>query len=131
MVQVAIKNFFYKFSLQLFFPHQRWIAHLVTRIVYNTRVIADANSNPHTHLFLIHIFLYSNWLRRFTRWISIFSPNTRKYGPDITPYFDTFYAVTAVKNYYFKIYHKMNKLDQHSVKCLFSKVDKSRWVKVW
>ena len=28
----------------------------------------------------------------------VFSPNTGKYGPEITPYLDTFYAVSATKN---------------------------------
>ena len=29
------------------------------------------------------------------KYLSIFSPNAGKYGPEITPYFDTFHAVTA------------------------------------
>ena len=39
---------------------------------------------PNTELFLVRIFLYSDWM---------FSPNTKKYGPEITPYLDTFHAV--------------------------------------
>ena len=38
---------------------------------------------PNTELFLVRIFLYSDWIRRFTG----------KYGPEIIPYLDTFYAV--------------------------------------
>ena len=45
---------------------------------------------PNTELFLVRIFLYSDWIRRFTPWISVFSPNTGKYGPEITPYLDFF-----------------------------------------
>ena len=39
-----------------------------------------------TELFLVCNFLYSDYL-------SVFSPNTGKYGPEITPYLDTFHAV--------------------------------------
>ena len=30
---------------------------------------------------------------RATPYLSVFSPNTGKYGPEITPYLDTFHAV--------------------------------------
>ena len=33
------------------------------------------------------------WLNLATSWISVFSPNMGKYGPEKTPYLDTFYAV--------------------------------------
>ena len=46
---------------------------------------------PNIELFLVRIFLYSNWIRK----ISVFSPNTGKYGPGITPYLDTFHAVVV------------------------------------
>ena len=48
---------------------------------------------PNTEFFLVHIFLYSDWIRRFTPLISVFSPNTGKYGPEKTPHTDTFHAV--------------------------------------
>ena len=44
---------------------------------------------PNTELFLVRIFLHSNWIRRFTHIYSdllVFSPNSGKYGPEITPY---------------------------------------------
>ena len=47
---------------------------------------------PNAELFLVRIFLYSDWIRRFTPQISVFSTNTGKYGPEITPYLRTFYA---------------------------------------
>ena len=50
-----------------------------------------------TELFLVHIFLYSDWIRRFTPKISVFSSNTGKYGPEITPYLDTFHAMLILK----------------------------------
>ena len=53
---------------------------------------------PNAELFLVCIFLYSDWIRRFTRWISVLSENAEKYGPEITPYLDTFHAVLFNSN---------------------------------
>ena len=44
---------------------------------------------PNTELFLVCIFLYSDGIP----YLSVFSPNTGKYGPEITLYLDTFHAV--------------------------------------
>ena len=44
---------------------------------------------PNTELFLVRIFLYSDWIRRDTLHLSVFSPNTGKSGPEITPHLDT------------------------------------------
>ena len=46
-----------------------------------------------TEIFLVLIFLYLDRIRRFTPQISVFSPNTGKYGPEKTPHMDTFHAV--------------------------------------
>ena len=43
-----------------------------------------------TEFFLVRIFLYSDWIRIQN---TEFSPNTGKYGPEKTPYLDTFHAV--------------------------------------
>ena len=47
---------------------------------------------PSTELFLVRIFPHSDWIRRDTKYLSVFSPNAGKYGPEITPYLDTFGA---------------------------------------
>ena len=47
---------------------------------------------PNTELLLIRIFLYSDWIRRFT----VLRLNTEKRGPEITPYLDTFHAVVTM-----------------------------------
>ena len=36
---------------------------------------------------------HSDWIRRDTKYFSVFSPNAGKYGPEKTPYLDTFHAV--------------------------------------
>ena len=45
-------------------------------------------------VFLARIFPHSDWIRRGTQYLSIFSPNLGKYGPEKTPYSETFHAVT-------------------------------------
>ena len=48
---------------------------------------------PNTKFFLVSIYSYLDWVWRFTPQISVFSPNTGKYGTEKTPYLDSFYAV--------------------------------------
>ena len=50
---------------------------------------------PNTEFFLARIFPHSDWIRRNTSYLFVFSPNTGKYGPEKTPYLDTFHAVWA------------------------------------
>ena len=43
---------------------------------------------------MVCIFLYLDWIRIFTQSKSpYFSPNAGKYGPEKTPYLETFHAV--------------------------------------
>ena len=46
-----------------------------------------------TELFLVSIFPHLDWIQRGTSCLSVFSPNPGKYGPEITPYLNTFHAV--------------------------------------
>ena len=46
--------------------------------------------------FLFPIIQYSDWIRRFTEQLSVFSPNTGKYGSEKTPYLDTFHVVSVI-----------------------------------
>ena len=48
---------------------------------------------PNTEYFLVRIFPHSDWIRRDTKYLYVFSPNARKYGPENTPYLDIFHAV--------------------------------------
>ena len=60
---------------------------------------------PNTLLFLVRIFLYSNWIRRYTEYLSVFSPITEKYGPEITPYLDTSRSDrSSISFHYFLVY---------------------------
>ena len=69
---------------------------------------------PNTELFLVHIFLQSDWIRRDTLYLSAFSPNAGKYGPEKTPYFDTFHAMRLF--YYFCLAEVL----QDHVECIFA-----------
>ena len=44
---------------------------------------------PNTEFFLVRIFPHLDWIRKDTEYLSVFSPNTGKYGPGKTPYLDT------------------------------------------
>ena len=48
---------------------------------------------PNTEFFLVHIFPHSYWIRRDTKYLSVFSSNAGKYGQEKTPYLDTFHTV--------------------------------------
>ena len=52
-----------------------------------------------TEFLLVRIFTYSDWIRKNTLYLSVFSPNTRKCGPEKTPYLDTFHAVNYISNW--------------------------------
>ena len=52
---------------------------------------------PNTEFFLVRIFPHSDWIRRDSSYLSVFSPNVRKYGPEKTPYLDAFHAVLSLK----------------------------------
>ena len=56
---------------------------------------------PNTELFLVLIFLHSDWIWRNTEYLSVFSPNTGKYGPEITLYLDTFRAACFCINFFY------------------------------
>ena len=43
---------------------------------------------PNMEFFLVRIFPHSDWIRRDTEYLYVFSPNKRKYGPEKTPYLD-------------------------------------------
>ena len=52
---------------------------------------------PNTEFFLVRIFPHSDRIRRDTDYLSVFSPNAGKYGPEKTLHLDTFDAVSSIK----------------------------------
>ena len=58
-----------------------------------TEYLALGEKHQNTELFLVRIFPHLDGIQRDTSYLSVFSPNTGKYGPGITSYLDTFHAV--------------------------------------
>ena len=50
---------------------------------------------PNTELFLVRILPHSDLIRIVTSYLSVFSSNEGKCGPEITPYLDTFHALSG------------------------------------
>ena len=48
---------------------------------------------PNRKLFRVHIFPYSDWIWTDNLYLSIFSLNVGKHGPEETPYLDIFHEV--------------------------------------
>ena len=55
--------------------------------------------SPKTEFVLLSILTHLDWIWRHTRYLSVFSPNAGKYGPEETPYLDTFRAVFTLLSY--------------------------------
>ena len=66
-------------------------------LLENTIVLCPEKSmslsekRPNAELVLVRVLPYSDW--SISEYLSIFSPNTGKYGPEKIPYLDTFDAV--------------------------------------
>ena len=56
-------------------------------------ILAVREKCPNTELFLVRIFLHSDRIRRDTSYLSVFSPNAGKFGPELTPYLNIFHGV--------------------------------------
>ena len=67
----------------------------------------SVKSVQNTEFFLVRIFPHSDWIRRDAPYFSVFSPNAGKYGPEKTPYLDTFHAAfieIALRHGWFPVY---------------------------
>ena len=65
---------------------------------------------PDTEFLLVRIFPHSDRVRRDTKYLSLFSPDAGKYGPEKAPYLDTFHTVLVLskestKFWNSKVYH--------------------------
>ena len=74
--------------------------HCVSVNMKNTSTVSQTLREicPNTEFFLVRIFPHSDWIQRDTPYLSVFSPNVGKYGPEKTPYSDTFHAVKIFEN---------------------------------
>ena len=60
---------------------------------------------PNTEYFLVRISPHSDWIRRNTECLSVFSPKAGKCGPKKTPYLGTFHAVSLNQKLIFDLRH--------------------------
>ena len=65
-----------------------------------TLLLALREMCPNTEFFLVRIFPHSDWSRRDTEYLSIFSPSAGKYGPEKAPHLDTFHTVWSITRWY-------------------------------
>ena len=72
---------------------------------------------PHTEFFLVRIFPHSDWIRRYTKYFSVFSPNAGKYGPEKTPFFDTFHAVRIKRKDLETLFDEADYIIPYQVNC--------------
>ena len=81
-----ISNFFQCFFLTAHFHFEN----IEKPLVFSLREMC-----PNTEFFLVRVFSHSDWIRKDTKYLSVFSPNAGKYGPEKTPYLDIFHAVSV------------------------------------
>ena len=84
---------YFTYRLLAFKYIQRKAVLLFGPVIIQFKSVALREKCPNMELFLVHILLYSDWIRRYTPYLFVFSPNTGKNGPEITQYLDTFHAV--------------------------------------
>ena len=52
-----------------------------------------------TEFFLVRILPHSDWIPRDTEYLSAFSLNMEKYGPEVTLYLDNFHTVLDIATF--------------------------------
>ena len=67
-------------------------------VLKRVKVTSLREKCPNTEYFLLRIFSHSDWIWRDTKYLSVFSPNAGKYGPENTPYLDTFHTALVWVN---------------------------------
>ena len=70
----------------------------LTKFLFGKRTLRE--NCPNTEFFLVHIFSHLDWIRRDTPYLFVSSPNAGKYGPEKTPYLETFHAVRVFRTTY-------------------------------
>ena len=75
---------------------------------------------PNTEFFLVRIFPHSDWIRRDTSHLSVFSPNAEKYGLEKSPYLDTFNPVHVPRSFQIFPTKSYNQIVWSKVKCIDS-----------
>ena len=64
-----------------------------SEVMFENLKVTLREKSPNTELFLVRIFPHLDWIQRDTWYLSVASSNAGNYGPEITPYLDTFHTV--------------------------------------
>ena len=86
-----------------------WLIHQSTIIIHHSM----CEKCP--EFFLVSIFPHSDWIRRDTSYLSVFSPNARKYRLEKTPCLETFRTATLFVTIKNMIYFRVNKQTQLAI----------------
>ena len=84
---------------------------------------------PNTEFFLVLIFPHLEFVRRDTKYLSVYSLNAGKYGPEKAPYLDTFHAVQVFDRVLNTPQHALNKTWSFPSKICWINIDKSAFDK--
>ena len=79
-----------------FFLNISYILRSSSKNESETRSFSLREKCPSTEFFLVCIFPYSDWIRRDTLYLSVFSPNAGKYASWKILYLDTFHSVSQL-----------------------------------
>ena len=82
----------------IYFPESNLsVSNSFIRISFDSYAISlrEKSVQIRSFFFLVGIFLHSDWIRRDTPHLSVFSPSAGKYGPEKTPYLNTFHVVVG------------------------------------
>ena len=82
----------------LLWLQSRWDIRALNWFILNQIIASLREKCPNTELFLVRIFPHSEWIWRDISYLSVFTPSAGKYGPDITPYLDTFHRLHVIRN---------------------------------
>ena len=129
---VHVHHYFFPNNASSIVDLSSWILIKIRRTLWDDQSCTLCKMCPNTEFFLVSIFPYSDWIRRFAEEISVFSPNMGKYGPEKTLYLHTFHAVAVcdfLKNWlwFFSniLYH--NSFQKWALKRNIAQIGKRRW----
>ena len=86
---------------------------------------------PNTKFFVVRIFPHLDCphldcTRRDTPYLSVFSPNAGKYGPEKSPYLDTFHTVVMSLGDFMEIWEYTNHIRLYFMECISLFTDQKR-----
>ena len=73
---------------KLFITNTKILNGVICKMIWNTLLIV---------VIILNCWNNKHCVKRDTEYLSVFSPNAAKYGPEKPPYLDTFYAVKIDK----------------------------------